>query len=121
MSRAVGSASAMAATAVAAREGMADVLFDVSTVVTAIGEASRNGRTWLRLKNVSRLDLSDTKGWRRLLRRLDELDYRARLEWVMPLPGEDEELKHAELVIGWGVPGVGMEVPLALLRGKADN
>jgi hypothetical protein len=123
-------AAGMAATAEAARETLAAELFDLGTVLAAIEAASGQGRTWLRLRNPHRIELDGTKAWRRLLRRLDELDYVARREWIMPLPGEDEELKFSELVVGWGVVNtVGMIKPAMLLsahvigdanRGKAD-
>lgn len=113
-------AAAMTAAAATAREALADQLFDVATVLAAIETASGQGRTWLRLRNPQRIELDNTKAWRRLLRRLDELGYVARREWIMPLPGEDEELRHSELVIGWGpVTAVGMVAAGELLTGKA--
>jgi hypothetical protein len=108
-------AAGMAAVAQAAREVRAGELFDVGTVLAAIEAASEQGRTWLRLRIPDRIELDGTKAWRRLLRRLDELGYTARREWIMPLPGEDEELKHSELVIGWGTekkPGMGSPAEL---------
>jgi hypothetical protein len=112
-------AAVMAAQAAEARESLAAVMCDPVKVVAAIETAAGQGRTWLRLANPDKLNLDDTKAWRRLLRRLAELDYVARLDWVMPVPGEDEELKHSVLVIGWGPIGVGMRSPLELLRSKA--
>ena len=109
-------AAGMAAAAQAARELVAAELFDVGAVLAAIEAASGQGRTWLRLRNPHRIELDGTKAWRRLLRRLDELGYVARREWIMPLPGEDEELKHTELVVGWsGTTAVGFEKPLNLM------
>lgn len=116
MSRHDATAAGMAAVAQAAREALAAKLFDVPTVLAAIEAASAQGRTWLRLTNKHRIELDGTKAWRRLLRRLDELGYVARREWIMPLPGEDEELKRSELVIGWGMAkAVGMAKPLTML------
>ncbi|NKB15985.1 MAG: hypothetical protein HC774_02225 [Sphingomonadales bacterium] len=106
----------MAALAASAREAIAARIFDVALVLAAIEAESQQGRFWLRLRNPHRIEFNGTKAWRRLLRRLDELGYVARLEWIMPLPGEDEELKHNELVIGWGtVTAVGMVKPQLLL------
>ncbi|MEQ1695248.1 MAG: hypothetical protein ABL901_05335 [Hyphomicrobiaceae bacterium] len=113
-------AAGMAAVADAAREALAGELFDVPAVLSAIEAASRQGRTWLRLVNKHRIEFDGAKAWRRLLRRLDELGYVARREWIMPLPGEDEELKHSELVIGWGALNtVGMVNPQMLLAARS--
>jgi hypothetical protein len=130
MSRQDTTAAGMAAAAETAREALAAELFDLGNVLAAVEAASGQGRTWLRLRNPHRIELDGTKAWRRLLRRLDELGYLARLEWIMPLAGEDEELKHSDLVIGWGVVNtVGMVKPAMLLsahstadakRGEAD-
>ena len=109
-------AAGMALAAQAAREVLAAELFDLGQVLAAIEAASKQGRTWLRLRNSHRIELDGTKAWRRLLRRLDELGYAARREWIMPLSGEDEELKHGELVIGWGAAtALGMSKPLTIL------
>lgn len=111
------SAQAMVQRAKDARESLAGALFEPGAVLTAIEAASEKGRTWLRLGN--KQNLTDTKAWRRLLHRLTELGYVARIEWVMPLPGEDEEAKHAQLVIGWGPSNVvGMVSPASLIEGK---
>lgn len=115
MSQRSATAVTMAARAADALEAMAADICDPAKVVAAIEAAAGQGRTWLRLANLEKLNLDDTKAWRRLLRRLAELGYVARLDWVMPLPGEDEELKHSVLVIGWGPIGVGMRSPLELL------
>lgn len=88
--------------ALAAREALAHQVFDVGQVLAAIEAAAGEGRTWLRLRQSQKVSLDGTKAGRRLLKRLSELGYATRWEWVMSLPGEDLEQKWCELVISWG-------------------
>jgi hypothetical protein len=86
----------------AARERLAAGLFDVSSVLMTVKDASHAGRTWLRLSQSEKVDLVHTKAARRLLKRLGELGYKVRWELVMPQPGEGPEQRYSELVITWG-------------------
>lgn len=102
MSARTATAAGMATLAAGAREAIAGRVFDVATVLAAIEAESQQGRTWLRLRQQEKIDLAETKAYRRLQLRLDELGYRTRWEVVAPLPGEDVEQRYSELVVGWG-------------------